>query len=149
MISRSRHIVKATAAMALLLISFTGCRHTKTQPPPQSPPARRRAREQYDRDQDHGSGEQEELGRGREQNRRAVSEGALNPIVQRVHGWVIDSCQKRRQEQTLEKDSKSKPRIRSSTPLLKDGAGAEDRLAARKDVRDAVVTSNSPCTGVV
>ncbi|HWX22345.1 MAG TPA: type II secretion system protein GspD [Candidatus Binatia bacterium] len=131
---------QATAALTLLVLSFTGCQHPKSPPP--KPPPEISYNETYD-------AEIKEILELAKQNRweearaKALAlyqKDPKNPIVGRVRTWVEQQTQERR-EQALEdkireidtKNSAFNPTLGS---LLKE---QKDRgLPARKDVRDAV-----------
>jgi len=132
-------ISKATVAVALLLISSTGCQHSPTkEPTPRSP----RYSESYDSEIKEvldlaGKGRWEEA----QTKADALREMAPNnSLVERLHGWVLQAAHQRR-EQALENDIReidAKNSVFSPTisSLLKEN---RDRgLPAKKDVRDAV-----------
>src|SRR5882672_3098609 len=136
---------KTTAAIALLLIYFAGCHHPapppRTAPAPAAPP-----KVTYNEAYDPQIKEIMDLARHERWEEAQVKADALfqiapqNVMVQRVHGWVIESRQKRR-EQALEdkireidaKDSVFNPTLQGLAKEQKDRG-----LLNRKDVRDAV-----------
>ena len=131
--------MKAAAAVALLLCSFTACQNPKPKPPSQ--PAVK-----YSKAYDAEIKEIMDLansGRWEEAQIKATALHEMAPkdtLVERVYSWVVQTGQQRR-EQQLEneireidaKNSVFNPTIKS---LLKEN---KDRgLPARKDIRDAV-----------
>src|ERR1044071_383995 len=143
---------KAAAAMGLLMISFTGCHHA-TPPPQKAPAALAAPKVVYNETYDPEIKEIMELARqGKWEEAQTKSDELFktapqNVMVQRVHTWVLEARQLRR-EQALEdtireidaKDSVFNPTLPG---LLKE---KKDRgLLARKDVRDALDhIENSP-----
>ena len=130
----------AAAAVSLLLFSSTGCRHPK--PPPPAPPTKVTYNETYDPQ----IKEILALSRqGRWEDAQAKANALYqrepkNAIIERVHTWVNQQTQQRR-EQALEdkirdidaQNSVFNPTIQSLLTEKKDRG-----LPARKDVRDAV-----------
>lgn len=134
---------KAAAATGLLLVFLTACQHTSVPPKPAPPKA---AKVTYNEAFDAEIKEIMDLARKEKWEEAQQKADALfekapqNPMVRRVHSWVVDARQKRR-EQALEdkireidaKDSVFNPTVPG---LLKE---QKDRgLPARKDVRDTV-----------
>src|SRR5258706_7292841 len=131
---------KPAAAVSLLLFSLTGCRHPKPEPPPAPPNVT------YNEKYDAEIKQILSLGReGRWEDARTNAEALYardpkNPIIDRVHSWVGQQTQQRRQ-QALEdkirdidaKHSVFNPTVQSLITEKKDRG-----LPARKDVRDAV-----------
>ena len=134
------------------MISFTGCHHPapapRSSPPPAAPP-----KVTYNEAYDPQIKEIMDLARQERWEEAQVKADALfqlapqNVMVQRVHGWVIEARQKRR-EQALEdkireidaKDSVFNPTLPGLLQEQKDRG-----LLNRKDVRDAVDhIENSP-----
>lgn len=148
MLSRSRlsTALKAAAAVALLLCTFTACKSPKPKVPDTAPT-------KYSKAYDPEIKEIMDLankGRWEEAQAKATALHDMapkNPVVERVYTWVVQTGQQRR-EQSLEneireidaKNSVFNPTIKS---LLKEN---KDRgLPARKDIRDAVDRiENSP-----
>jgi len=154
MLSRSTSTsLKATVAIGLLLLSFTGCHHPAPPPRTAPPPAPATApapaappkvtyNEAYDpqikeiMDLAHHERWEEAQAKADELFKIAPQ----NVMVQRVHGWVLEARQKRR-EQALEdkireidaKDSVFNPTLPGLVKEQKDRG-----LLNRKDVRDAV-----------
>ena len=131
-------VASATAAL-LLLLSSTGCHHPA--PPPPSPP-KVSYNETYDQEikaiMDLAQKDKWEEA----QNRAAAlyEKDPKNPMIERVHTWVFQEGQKRR-EQALEdkiRDIDSKKSVFS--PTIKDLlVEKRDRgLPATKDVRDTI-----------
>ncbi len=139
---------KAAAAVLLLLFSFTGCQHPKTTPSPvaQTGHTNQPPRVRYSKAHDSEIKEIMDLankGRWEEAQVKATAlmeKDPKNPMVERVHGWVVQTGQQRR-EQALEneirtidaKNSIYDPTVRSILTESKDRG-----LPARKDIRDAV-----------
>lgn len=132
---------KAATAAALLLLSLTACQHQPVSPPPKPAP-RVAYNETYDKEIKEilalaNAGKWEEA---QAKAQALYNQDPANPILGRVHSWVIQQAQQRR-AQALEdeirridaKNSVFNPTLPS---LLKE---QKDRgLPARKDVRDAV-----------
>jgi type IV pilus assembly protein PilQ len=130
---------KAAAAVVLLLFSLTACQHSK-------PTAPRPAPVKYNKGYDPEIREIMDLankGRWEEAQTKATALRDMapkNPTVERVHSWVVQTGQQRR-EQALEneireidaKNSAFSPTIKSLLTENKDHG-----LSARKDIRDAV-----------
>jgi type IV pilus assembly protein PilQ len=150
MLSRFRYppTSKAAAAVALLLVSFTACQHTRTYSTSEADNGvtNRPARVIYSKTYDPEIKAIMALanqGRWEEAQAKATAlhdAAPKNPIVERVYTWVVQTGQQRR-EQALEneirtidaKNSVFDPTIKS---ILKE---SKDRgLPARKDIRDAV-----------
>jgi type IV pilus assembly protein PilQ len=143
---------KAAAAVALLLVSITGCQHPKTTPhtssktPSETATTNEVKQVVYSKTYDPEIKEIMELanrGRWEEAQIKATAlhqVAPTNAIVERVYSWVLQTGQQRRQ-QALENEIRSidarnsvfDPTIKS---ILK---GNKDRgLPATKDIRDAV-----------
>lgn len=130
---------KTAAATALLLLSFTGCNNTPSQPPKPAPAS-------YSETHDKEIKEILSLanqGRWEDAQARAdtlYTQDSANPIVARVHSWVQQQTQEHH-AQALEdkirsidaKNSAFNPTVPSLLAEQKDRG-----LPARKDVRDAV-----------
>jgi len=148
MLSRDRLIttLKAAAGVLLLLLTFTACRHSN--PAPQAsapqPPAAPRVKysEVFDKEIDQvmslaNSGHWEEA---RVKAEELYARASNDPLVARVHTWVIQQGQKVRQ-QALEnrirdidaKNSVFSPTLKSLVTEKKDRG-----LPPRKDLRDAI-----------
>jgi type IV pilus assembly protein PilQ len=144
--ARPISLSKAAAAITLLLLCLTACQ----QPKPVSPPPPKIAyHETYDRE----IKEIMELARQDRWEQAQAKSAALfqkdpkNPMVERIHSWVLQAGQKRR-EQALEdkiRDVDAKNSVFSPTlpGLLSE---KKDRgLPATKDIRDTVHRiENSP-----
>ena len=142
MLPRSRPTTasKAAAAVSLLLFSLTACQQPK--PPTSHPPAKVTYSEKYDRE----IKEIMDLAKRNQWEEAQTKANALyekdpkSAIVARVHTWVDQQAQQRR-EQALEdkirdieaKNSAFSPTLESLVTEKKDRG-----LTARKDVRDAV-----------
>lgn len=137
--------------MGLLLISLTGCQHPKTAPPAAPAPAatsptNATPKVTYNETYDAEIKEIMELAaneRWEEAQSKAdalLEKAPQETMVRRVHDWVIDSRQKRR-DQALEdrireidaKDSVFNPTVPGLLTEQKDRG-----LVARKDIRDTV-----------
>jgi type IV pilus assembly protein PilQ len=141
--------LKATAAIAMLLICASACRHTAPPPPPLAPPPKIAYNETYDKE----IREVMDLAAKDRWEDAEVKASALqqkdpkNPMLERVHSWVMQAGQKRR-EQALENkirdiDSKNSVFTQTAKNLLTDKR--DQGLPATKDVRDTVHRiENSP-----
>lgn len=138
---RFASVLTASTALLLSLVAYTGCQHSKPAPPPTPPP-----KVSYSETYDKEIKEIMELARKDEWEEAQAKATALfqkdpkNPMVVRVHSWVFQTGQKRR-EQALEnkiRDIDAKNSVFS--PTLKDLLTEKrDRgLPATKDVRDTV-----------
>jgi len=139
---------KATLTAAVLLASLTACKHTSP-PPPQPEPPKISFNENYDREikeildlAGKDRWEEAEIKAARLQQK-----DPKNPMLERVHTWVMQAGQKRR-EQALEnkirdidaQNSVFNPTIKSLLTEKKDRG-----LPASKDIRDTVHRiENSP-----
>jgi type IV pilus assembly protein PilQ len=139
---------KAAAAVTLLLVSSTGCQHTKTpsQAASDTGVRNRQSRVSYSKTYDTQIKEIMDLatkGRWEEAQVKASAlreQAPKNPMVERVYSWVEQTGQQRR-EQALEneiraidaKNSVYDPTLKSILTESKDRG-----LPARKDIRDAV-----------
>jgi len=140
---------KATAAIALLLVFITACRHSAPPPPPPAAPKKITYSESYDKE----IREIMDLAGKDRWEEAEVKAAALqqkdpkNPMFERVHTWVMQARQKRR-EQALENkirdiDSKNSVFTQTAKSLLTDKR--DQGLPATKDVRDTVHRiENSP-----
>jgi type IV pilus assembly protein PilQ len=134
---------KAAVGFALLLMSFTACRHSEPAKPPPSPPP---AKVKYSKTYDAQIKEIMDLAANRHWEEAEAKADALfqeapdNPFISRVHNWVKQEGQKVR-EQALEdklreidaKNSVFNPTLKSLATEQKDRG-----LPPRKDVRDTV-----------
>src|SRR5678815_4943706 len=97
---------KAAAAMGLLLFFFTGCQHS-TAPQPAAPATAGPPKVKYNEEYDAEIKEIMELAKKDRWEEAQTKADALflkapqNTMVRRVHTWVLDAGQKRR-EQALE-----------------------------------------------
>jgi type IV pilus assembly protein PilQ len=134
---------------SVLLIAAIGCKHAAPPPPPPTPPKKTVYSENYDKE----IREIMELA-GKEQWEEAEAKAAAlqqrdprNPMLERVHTWVMQAGQKRR-EQALENkirdiDSKNSVFTQTAKSLLTDKR--DQGLPASKDIRDTVHRiENSP-----
>src|SRR3954451_20488931 len=109
MLSRLRltTMSKAVAAITLLLFSFTACRNHQPQPEPKPKPPAAPPKIAYNESYDRQIKEIMDLAGKDRWEEAQIKADALyqkdpkNPMVERVHGWVIQAGQKRR-EQALE-----------------------------------------------
>src|SRR5947208_3598179 len=149
MLPQPRHttLSKAVMALAVLLLSFTGCQHPKPPPPPAPPKVT------YNEGYDQEMKAIMELARKDQWEEAQARANALydkdpkNPMIERLHTWVLQAGQKRR-EQALEnkiRDIDAKNSVFSPT-LPGIFTEKKDRgLPATKDIRDAVHRiENSP-----
>src|SRR5215471_4149904 len=140
---------KATLTTAVLLASLTACKHTPPPPPPPVEPPKISYNETYDREikeildlAGKDRWEEAEIKAARLQQK-----DPKNPMLERVHTWVMQAGQKRR-EQSLEnkirdidaQNSVFNPTVKSLLTEKKDRG-----LPASKDIRDTVHRiENSP-----
>src|ERR1043166_9342306 len=147
---------KAAAATGLLLIFFTGCRHTAPQAtfaPATSPPTNEPPKVKYSETYDPEIQEIMDLANKDRWEEAQTKADALfqkapqNPAVQRIHGWVIEAGQKQRaqalENKIREIDAKHSVFNPTIPQLLKEH---KDRgLLSGKDVRDTLDRiENSP-----
>src|SRR6266850_7970462 len=137
------------AAIALLLVLITACRHSAPPPPPPAAPKKIAYSVNYDKE----IREVMDLAGKERWEEAEVKAAALqqkdpkNPMLERVHTWVMLAGQKRR-EQALENkirdiDSKNSVFTQTAKNLLTDKR--DQGLPATKDVRDTVHRiENSP-----
>src|SRR5689334_11009521 len=118
--TQSRLARALTTAVAVLL-SYTGCQHSKPEPPPAPPP-----KIAYSETHDAEIKEIMELARKdhwEEAQTKATDlfqKDPKNPMVQRVHSWVFQAGQKQR-EQALENDIRNiDARHSVFSPSIKD-----------------------------
>src|SRR5436190_4281140 len=134
---------------AVLLIAVTGCKHAAPPPPPPAAPKKVAYSETYDKE----IREIMDLA-GKDQWEQAEAKAAAlqqkdpkNPMLERVHSWVMQAGQKRR-EQALENkirdiDSKNSVFTQTAKSLITDKR--DQGLPASKDIRDTVHRiENSP-----
>src|SRR5438105_164309 len=142
---------KSATAMALLLFFFTACHHPM--PPPSNPPLASAPKVKYNETFDPEIKEIMELARkehweeAQEKADALFAKAPQNVMVQRVHGWVAEARQKRREQALEDKIREIDAKDSIFTPTL-PGLLREQRdrgLPASKDVRDAVQRiENSP-----
>ncbi len=136
------------AAALLLLLLFTSCQHSPPQPQP-TPPPKVTFNAKYDQEiKEIMDLAQKDLWEEAEVRSTALYElDSKNPMIERVHSWVLQEGQKRR-AQALEnkirdidaKNSALNPTLASLLTEKKDRG-----LPASKDVRDTVQRiENSP-----
>jgi type IV pilus assembly protein PilQ len=133
--------------MGLLLIWMTGCHH------PASPPASAPPKVTYSETYDPQIKEIMDLARKEHWEEAQVKadelfqKAPLNPMVQRVHNWVADARQKRREKALEDKIREIEAKDSVFSPTV-PGLLSEQRdrgLPASKDVRDTVQKiENSP-----
>jgi type IV pilus assembly protein PilQ len=138
---------KAAAGIGLALLAFTACQNPKPAPPKPAPPPT--FSEIYDRDINEVLQLAKE-NRWEEAQARAnalFNQDPKNPILGRLHTWVDQAAQQRRQQALEDKIRSIDAKNSVFNPNLKDVVTEQkDRgLPARKDVRDAVdAIENSP-----
>jgi type IV pilus assembly protein PilQ len=138
---------KAAAAIMLLLLSLTACQNPKPEPPPAPKPAKVK----YSAVHDSQIKEIMDLaGQNRWQDAQLKAEALYavdpnDPIVERVHSWVTQQAQQRREQAIEEKIRDVDAKNSVFNPSLKDIAvEKKDRgLPARKDVRDVISRTES------
>ena len=145
MLSRNRlsYTCKAAAGVALLLITFTACKHSE---PVKPPPSTKGPTVKYNQTYDAEIKEITDLaskGRWEEAQLKVTAlheEAKDNPLVTRVYNWVEQESQKVR-EQALEnklREIDAKNSVFNPT-LLSLAQEQKDRgLPPRKDIRDTV-----------
>jgi len=139
--------LKAAAGIGLALLAFTACQHPK--PPAPQPPPPVKFSEIYDRDVNEVL-ELAKKNRWEDAQARAnalFDQDPKNPILARLHTWVDQAAQLRRQQALEDKIRGIDAKNSVFNLTLKDLAiEQKDRgLPARKDVRDAVdAIENAP-----
>jgi type IV pilus assembly protein PilQ len=148
MLSRARltTATKVTAGIMLLLLSCTGCKHP---PPPPPPPPKVTYNAEYDAElkliMDLAQKAQWE--EARVKATALYQKDPTNPMVERVHNWVLQEGQKRRTQALEDKIRDIDAKNSALNPTLVDlMTEKKDRgLPASKDVRDTVQRiENSP-----
>lgn len=147
---------KAAAGIALLLVSFTACRHQPPSTPPATPPpepvvSKKPPKVKYNEAHDAEIKQIMTLARDNRWEEAEVKADALfnsdplNPVIARIKNWVHAQTQQRRQQELEEeirdidaKHSVFNPTVRSLLSEKKDRG-----LPARKDIRDTVTRIES------